>query len=162
MNKEAQEIITNLGLEPLPNEGGYYRRTWTGSAETKDNPRPIGTAIYFLITPDEFSALHCLKSDEIWHHYAGDPVELVQLNPSNQAVRKDVLGHDMQAGQIPQIVVGAGCWQGARLAVEHQGWALLGCTMTPGWAEGDFTLGKRETLLKMFPEATLVIRGLTR
>ncbi len=162
MNNEAQQIITTLGLEPLPNEGGFYRRTWTGPATSKDDPRAIGTAITFLITPGEFSALHRLETDEVWHFYAGDSVELVQLDASDQTVRKDVLGSGLTAGQIPQIVVPAGIWQGARLAADHKGWALLGCTMAPGWNEREFTLGNRESLLERFPQAAPEIHGLTR
>lgn len=162
MNNEAQQIITRLRLKTLPNEGGYFRRTWAGTACSKGNPRPIGTAIIFLITREEFSALHRLETDEVWHFYAGDPVELVQLDASNQTVRKDVLGSDIHSGQTPQIVVQAGIWQGARLATGNQGWALLGCTMSPGWDEREFTLGHRESLLKLFPNAAAKIHGLTR
>ena len=162
MNDEAHQIITQLGLEPLPNEGGYFRRTWTGPASSMDNPRPIGTAIYFLITPKEFSALHRLETDEVWHFYAGDPVELVQLDTSSQVVRKDVLGSNILAGEISQIVVPAGVWQGARIVEANQGWALLGCTMAPGWDEREFTLGNRESLREVFPDAASEIHGLTR
>lgn len=162
MNDEAQQIITKLGLDPLPNEGGYFRRTWTGPAVFKDNCRPIGTAIIFLITPEEFSALHRLATNEVWHFCAGDPVELVQLDASSQAVRRDVLGSDILAGQIPQIVVPAGIWQGARLVTKDQGWALLGCTMAPGWDDREFRLGNRESLLETFPNASPEIHGLTR
>jgi len=162
VNNEAQQIINELGLEALPTEGGYYRRTWTGPASSKNNPRPIGTAITFLITPSEFSALHRLETDEVWHFYAGDPVELVQLDATNQTTRKDILGSDIAASQLPQIVVRAGMWQGARVAAENQGWALLGCTMSPGWDEREFTLGNRESLLEIFPHAAAEIHGLTR
>jgi uncharacterized protein len=162
MNNEAQQIITRLRLKTLPNEGGYFRRTWTGTACSKGNPRPIGTAIIFLITREEFSALHRLETDEVWHFYAGDPVELVQLDAANQNMRKDILGGDTLAGQISQIVVSGGAWQGARLAAEKQGWALLGCTMSPGWDQREFTLGDREFLLELFPNTAPEIHGLTR
>ena len=162
MRDEAQQIITKLGLEPLPNEGGYYRRTWTGPAVSKDNRRPMGTVIYFLITPEKFSALHRLETDEVWHFYAGDPVELVQLDPSSQAIQKDILGSDILGGHIPQIVVSAGVWQGARLTSVNQSWALVGCSMAPGWDEREFTLGNRESLLESHPNAAPEIHGLTR
>lgn len=162
MNDEAQQIIAKLGLESLPHEGGYFRRTWTGPAGDQDQQRPTGTAIYFLITPEEFSSLHRLETDEVWHFHAGDPVELVLLDADSQSVRKTILGSNILAGQMPQLVVPAGVWQGARLAVVQQGWALLGCTMAPGWDEREFTLGDRDALLKIFPAAAELIHRFTR
>ena len=103
-----------------------------------------------------------MATDEIWHVYAGDPVELVQLDTSTREMHKDLLGNDVLMGQSPQIVVKAGQWQGARLFQENKGWALIGCTMAPGWDQREFTLGHRESLLKAFPQAATEIHGLTR
>lgn len=159
----AAEIIDLLKLEPLPNEGGFFRRTFT-SAAVVASERAAGTAIYFLITPDGFSALHRLETDEIWHFYAGDPVEHVMFGDPVVPDCKIILGPDLAAGQRPQLIVSPRCWQGARLAPGPQvnGWALLGCTMSPGWDEREFRLGDRAELLARFPERSADIRALTR
>ena len=125
--------------------------------------RTTGTAIYFLITRDSFSALHRLASDEIWHFYLGDPVRLVQLIPAGGPPKLVTLGSDLGAGQIPQQVVPGGTWQGAQLVeASPRGWSLLGCTMTLGWDDRDFTLGERASLLADFPAAAEWITRLTR
>lgn len=162
MNEDAQRIITKLGLSPLPDEGGFYRQTWAGPPCGDDRAQPVGTAIYFLITSKDFSALHRLETDEIWHFYAGDPIKLVQLNGRDQSARQDIMGSDILAGQVPQVIVRAGVWQGAELAAVNLGWALVGCTMAPGWSEQGFTLGQRETLRAAFPEEAADICRLTR
>jgi predicted cupin superfamily sugar epimerase len=125
--------------------------------------RSTGTAIYFLITANDFSALRRLEVDETWHFYAGDPVRLVQLSPEHPDGRVVTLGPDVLAGQTPQQGVSAGTWQGARLEDGGtRGWALLGCTMVPGWVEQEFTLGARTGLIAEFPGAAAEIARLTR
>ena len=162
MNARAQEIIDRLGLVPLPLEGGFFRRTWTGPARGAGG-RTAGTAIYFLITETGFSALHRLGMDEVWGFHSGDPVEHVQLAPGDAAPRATILGADLTAGQVPQLVVPGGVWQGARLApAAASGWALLTCFMAPGWDEREFTLGERAELRREFPAAAQWIEGLTR
>jgi uncharacterized protein len=99
-NSEASALIARLGLQPLPHEGGYFARTWT-SRDTLANGRPIGTAIYFLLTPGAFSALHKLDADELWHFHAGDPVEHVQLLVPPTAAQHTLLGPALEAGQLP-------------------------------------------------------------
>lgn len=155
MNPEAKKIIGALGLEPLTHEGGFFRQTWRSAA---------GSAIYFLLTPEDFSAFHRLRrTDEVWHFYAGDPVEHVTLAPANGVVRVTTLGAKVLAGAVPQFVVPAGVWQGARLAPGGpQGWALLGCTLAPAWNENDFELAERVAFLRAFPGAAEQIRALTR
>jgi uncharacterized protein len=156
-------MITSLGLSPLPREGGYFRQTWRSAA---------GSAIYFLLTPDDFSALHRLgNTDEVWHFYAGDPVEHAMLGAGDAAARLTILGNNVLAGETPQLVVPAGVWQGARLvpggghglsAALRAGWALVGCTLTPAWDDDDFELGKRTALEREFPAAASLIEALTR
>ncbi len=163
-NAAARALIARLGLEPLPHEGGYFARTWT-SRETVGSGRPAGTAIYFLLTPDDFSALHLLDADELWHFHAGDPIEHVQLAPDAgpSGCRVAVLGTSFDRGHVSQLIVQAGIWQGARLAPgATRGWALVSCTMSPGWLETGFTLGKRAELLAGFPQSAALIRALTR
>jgi len=166
MNAEAEKIIALLGLAPLPHEGGFFRRTWT-SPTTLPDGRAAGSAIYFLLTPGDFSALHRLQTDEAWFFHAGDPVEHVQLIPDGRTTRVALLGSDPLAGFVPQLIVPAGVWQGARLAPPNgaqpmHDWALVSSTMAPAWDEREFELGGRAELLCEFPEAADLIRALTR
>lgn len=162
----AAALIARLGLQPLPHEGGYFARTWT-SRETLLNGRPTGTAIYFLLTRDSFSALHRLDADELWHFHAGDPIEHLQLSPTQpdapDSVRLLQLGAHLDAGQIPQLAVPSGVWQGARLSADARlGWALVSCTMSPGWDETGFELADRKTLHAFYPAHIGLISSLTR
>jgi uncharacterized protein len=169
MNAGAEKVVQQLGLVPLPGEGGYFARTWLSPGASRG--RRAGSAIYFLLTTDDFSALHRLRTDEIWHFYAGDDVEHVHLNPRDGTVRTTVLGVDILAGQLPQLVVPAGHWQGARLVMGAKaskpgairaGWALLGCTLAPAWDPNEFELGQRSRLVREFPSAAALVRALTR
>jgi len=156
----AAEIIALLKLEPLPNEGGFFRRTYTSTA-TLPGGRPVGTAIYFLLTPEGFSALHRLLTDEVWHFHAGAPIEHLMLDPASGRGTRTIIGSDLPGGQQTQRTVPGGVWQGARLATGGA-WALVGCTMSPGWDEREFTLGERNVLITRFPEWAGDIRALTR
>lgn len=167
-------MIAALELAPLPREGGYFRQTWTtrrGPPAGDSEERSAASAIYFLLTLHDFSALHRLRGEEVWHFHAGDPVEHVQLDASAAAARVVRLGADVLGGEVPQLVVPAGAWQGARLAgwpagglAEDvpRGWALLSCIMVPGWDERDFELGERAALEREFPAEAELIRALTR
>ncbi|WP_430472981.1 cupin domain-containing protein [Thalassospira lucentensis] len=158
------DLIAKLGLQPHP-EGGYYAETFR-SFETC-NPgnrylgvRSTGTAIYYLLTPDTFSGMHILTSDEIFHHYLGDAVEQLQL--FDDGTHKLVeIGSDLLAGQIPQMVVPKNVWQGARLKPGGK-FALLGCTVAPGFDFADFSMGKRAALGSKWPAASDMIAALTR
>lgn len=161
---DVENIIQRFGLQPLEPEGGYFSRTWTASNGGD------GTAIYFLLTSATFSAFHRLKADEIWHFYAGDPVEHWQLQPGREPLRV-VLGNELLGPEPeqPQLVVPAQIWQGARLAPpannrsSRRGWALLGCTLCPGWRDqGFFELGSRADLCQAFPDASPLVVSLTR
>jgi predicted cupin superfamily sugar epimerase len=156
----ADEIIRLLGLECLPEEGGFFRETWRSTFAC--GHRASGTAIYYLITdgPDGFSAFHSLGFDELYHFYAGDPVELHLLEPGRPAALS-MLGIDFAAGQRPQVLVPAGSIQGARMAGGGR-WALLGTTMAPGYDPSDFRLSRRDELLAAYPESALLIEALTR
>jgi predicted cupin superfamily sugar epimerase len=181
VNAEAQKIVATLGLAPLAHEGGYFRQTWRSEA---------GSAIYFLLTPEDFSALHRLRrADETWHFYAGDTVQHAMLGAGDAAARLTTLGSDVLAGETPQLLVPAGVWQGARLVPGggpdglaglppsprlrragtagpstslRAGWALVGCTLTPAWDDKDFELAGRAALEREFPGAAALIRALTR
>ena len=166
----ADEIIEFLSLQPLPVEGGYFRQSYRASESISANAlparygrdKPICTAIYYLLTsdPDSFSALHRLPSDEIYHFYLGDPVEMLVLYPNGESAVVG-LGPDLRAGQRVQFVVPAGVWQGSRLAAGGT-FALLGTTMAPGYDEADYTGGERGALSERYPDRGDLIRELTR
>jgi uncharacterized protein len=162
MNAEAAHLISRLGLAPLPLEGGFFAPTWT-SAHKGPGGRALGSAILFLITVEDFSALHRLGTDEIWHFHAGDPAELTVLDGVGGTGLSYILGPDVAGAHVPQAVVQAGSWQGARLvAGGARGWALFGCTLSPAWDETEFELGRRADLLRAFPGQAAVIGSLTR
>ena len=156
------EIKALLKLEPHPVEGGFFRRTYT-SAGTVELPRGVraqGTAIYYLLEPGTFSEMHVLDSDETFHFYLGDPVEMLQLYPDGRSAIF-TLGPDLQAGQHVQLVVPAGVWQGTRL-VDGGKVALLGCTVTPGFDFADYRNASFAELASKWPGEAERIRKVTR
>jgi predicted cupin superfamily sugar epimerase len=158
----ADEIKALLKLEPLPVEGGFFRRTYA-SGEIVDlprGPRPLGSAIYYLLESGSFSEMHLLASDEIYHFYLGDPVEMLQLFPDGSSAVV-TLGQDLAAGQRGQLVVPAGVWQGARLIGDGKV-ALLGCTVTPGFDFADYRGASYVELAAKWPAEATNIRALTR
>jgi predicted cupin superfamily sugar epimerase len=148
-----------LGLVPHPVEGGYFVETYR-SAEPGARGRSAGTAIYYLLTPDTFSAMHRLASDEIFHFYLGDPVEMLQLWPDGSH-RVVVIGPDLESGQRPQVIVPRGIWQGAHLRPGGR-FALLGTTVAPGFDYADYETATRPALLSTHPAARDLITALTR
>ncbi len=165
---QAAELISLLRLEPFPEDGGWFRQTYK-SVKTlpgrfvspeKDGVRSFATSIYYLVTPESYSALHRVSSDEIFHFYMGDPVEMIQIPPDGKLGRF-TLGPDLRAGQEPQLAVAAGVWQGTRL-LDGGKWALLGCTVAPGFEFIDFELGKRDALQRQFPKCAAEIERFTR
>jgi uncharacterized protein len=158
----AEEIKTLLNLQPHPVEGGWFRRTYTSAVSVAllGGVRPYGTAIYYLLEEGTFSEMHVLASDEIFHFYLGDPVEMLQLHPDGGS-RVVTLGPDLAAGQHVQLVVPAGGWQGTRL-VGGGKVALLGCTVTPGFDFADYRSGKCEELDAGWPAEAARIKALTR
>jgi len=158
----ADEIKKLLKLEPHPIEGGWFRRTYTsaGTVELPRGARAQGTAIYYLLEPGTFSEMHVLDSDEIFHFYLGDPLEMLQLRLDGSSAVL-TLGSDLQAGQQVQVVVPAGVWQGTRLAGDGKV-ALLGCTVTPGFDYADYRNGSADELIAKWPDQAERIRALTR
>ncbi len=164
----AEDIIRTLGLKPHPAEGGYFAEIYR-SGETVDGdalpprygaPRALATAIYYLLTPDTFSCMHRLASDEIFHFYAGDPVEMLNLEPTGPG-KVIMLGSDLTAGMRPQVVVPRGVWQGSRLAPGGE-FALLGTTVSPGFEFEDYQAGDRDALCRAYPDFKEMITALTR
>jgi predicted cupin superfamily sugar epimerase len=158
----ADQIKTLLNLQPHPVEGGFYRRTYTSASalELPRGIRPAGTAIYYLLEQGAFSEMHVLDSDEIFHFYLGDAVEMLQLHPDGRSALI-ILGSDLQAGQHVQLAVPAGVWQGTRL-IGNGSVALLGCTVTPGFDFADYRNAGYGELVEKWPEAAERIRTLTR
>jgi predicted cupin superfamily sugar epimerase len=158
----VQIIINSLGLQPHPLEGGYFRETYRcpESLTRPQGSRSLGTAIYYLLTPETFSALHRLPTDEIFHFYLGDPVRMLQLHPDG-SWQWFVLGSEVLAGHHPQLVVPGGVWQGSYL-LEGGRFALLGTTMSPGFDAADYEAGNREQLIQTYPKCTDGICRLTR
>ena len=166
-NNNSRHWIEKLRLEPHP-EGGYFRQTYRSDVMIAREALPPGfagaraasTAIYFLLDGENFSAFHRLRSDEVWHFYAGSPlvVEVIEPAGSRSSI---LLGDDAGAGQVFQAVVPAGCWFASHVA-NWKGWALVGCTVAPGFDFEDFEMAKREELVRKFPRHRELIERLTR
>jgi hypothetical protein len=164
---DAREWITRLGLQPHP-EGGFFRETYR-AAETIarahlpsrfSGDRAFSTAIYFLLEGRDFSALHRICQDEMWHFYDGCPLLVSSISPEGtlSVVR---LGRDMRAGEVLQAVVPAGYFFGARPS-DPDSYSLAGCTVAPGFNFADFELPTRAELAARFPQHAAVIQQLTR
>jgi uncharacterized protein len=162
MNDKIMSIITCLEMQRHP-EGGYYRETFRAplilSGLPHAVPRNASTAIYFLLPAGSLSAFHRVRSDEVWHHYDGDPIAL-HIIDGDGAYEMILLGHNLPAGERPQAVVPADTWQ----AAEPLGstFSLCGCTVAPGFDFADFELAKRNELAEQFPERAAIITRLTR
>lgn len=159
----AEKIIKQLNLQRHPQEGGYYRRTFTDSYQIKMPDgllRNASTCIYYLVTPDEFSTLHQLTSSEIFHFYMGDPVEMIQIDPKGKLTTY-ILGSNFLHGEVQQVIVPPKTWQGARLIGDGK-WALFGCTTVPGFEFKDFISGDRDALSNYFPQHKKTIERFTR
>ncbi|MBT2421905.1 cupin domain-containing protein [Streptomyces sp. ISL-22] len=153
-----EDLVAHYALEPIPREGGLFRRTWAGP-ELPDG-RPQGSAIVVLLTSDDFSALHRLPSDEIWHFYLGDPLELLLLAPDGTS-RTAVLGPRLLDGQHIQFTVPAGTWMGARV-VRGGSWTFFGCTMAPGFTYEGYEHGDVAELTARYPSEAARIAQLCR
>lgn len=160
------DLFRILNLKPLTQEGGFFAETYR-SSETidarllnlgHDGVRSLSTAIYYLLTPTSLSALHKVPGDEMFHFYAGDPVEMLELHPDGSS-RTIVLGPDIQLGMKFQHLVPGGIWQGSCLVPGGE-YALLGTTMAPGFDYADFVKGNVDELIRKYPEQAANIREL--
>jgi predicted cupin superfamily sugar epimerase len=162
-----QQLIDRYGLEPHP-EGGWYRQTYKCEEQIAagalpgrfGGARPFSTAIYFLLAQDNFSAFHRIKSDECWHFYAGDPLEVLVIYPDG-TLQTTLLGQDIYAGQLFQYVVPANCWFASRPGAGSR-YSFVGCTVSPGFDFADFELAAADDLVQQFPQQEKLIRQLTR
>ncbi len=167
----AQTLIDHHGMARIPHEGCWFAISYQSPlqlpAETlPDNfgnaPRLAGSAIYALVTREDFSAMHRLTQDEIWHFYLGDPIELLLLHPdgSNNVI---LLGPDIVAGQHLQFTVPAGVWMGARpLRDAEDAYSFFGCTLCPAFENRDYEPGERSKLQARYPTQAGLIQELTR
>jgi uncharacterized protein len=153
----AKQIIEILGLEPLDQEGGFFCQVYKSKGRIPRSALPFhrsdhayATSIYYLVTPESFSKLHRLPQDEIFHFYMGDPVEMLQLEKGKPPLHVTI-GTDLAKGQRPQVVAPGNVWQGTRLLPGGK-WALLGCTVSPGFEYEDFEIKTRADLRELFPE----------
>lgn len=163
----VDQIKALLSLEPHPAEGGFFVETYRSEERLPAEALParyggaraLGTAIYYLLTPEAFSAMHRLASDEVFHFYLGDPVEMLQLFPDGSG-KVVTLGTDLLGGMRPQVVVPRGVWQGARL-VPRGRFTLLGTTVAPGFDLADYEHARRADLLGSHPTFRDLILSLT-
>ncbi len=156
MHPRAAALVRELRLQPHP-EGGHFAETFRSSRKVHAagdvRPRAAMTSIYFLLAAGETSRWHRLDADELWHFHEGEPVELFLLDASAQILTRTRLG-PVSAGTAPMRVVPAGSWMAARPAGDY---ALVGCTVGPGYEAEGFALMKDAPdlaveLARRFPE----------
>ncbi|MCO6047978.1 cupin domain-containing protein [Aeoliella sp. ICT_H6.2] len=167
MPLSQEQWIEALSLAPHP-EGGWFREAYRASEsiprdalpERFTGERSFSTSIYYLLGPGDFSALHRIRQDELWHFYDGSPLLVEVIHPDGRAEQLK-MGRDLSAGQTPMGVVPAGSWFGAHVATED-GYSLVGCTVAPGFDFEDFEMPSRAELLEQFPSHRKLIERLTR
>lgn len=161
----ANFLVEKYQLVAHP-EGGYYKETYksdllinSGSLPSNfDGERVCSTAIYFLLEKGQFSAFHKIKSDECWHFYAGDSLDIFVLH-QNGNLEIVTLGNDIASGCVFQYVVPANCWFASRPAVNSD-FSFVGCTVAPGFDFRDFELAKKEELELQYPGYKSIIEEL--
>ncbi len=165
---QAEQLISSLRLAPHP-EGGFFRETYRAAGTIArhalpdgfDGDRVFSTSIYYLLQGGQVSMLHRIRSDEVWHFHMGDALELIDITPQG-VLTATVLGHDVANGHTLQSVVPAGRWFGARLArPARDAFALVGCTVAPGFDFADFEMADRDTMLDAFGRHDAVIKAMT-
>ena len=167
MKSTVKNMIDTLELLPHP-EGGYFKETYRSLGEIGqeslgqeyESSRNYSTCIYFLLTSDNFSALHRIKQDEIWHFYDGSPIRLHMISASGVHTEQ-IIGRDLDKGELPQFVVPGGYWFGAEV-VNADSYSLVGCTVSPGFDFNDFELKSKDDLSELFPQQADIIAKLTR
>lgn len=165
--KSADYWIQQLKLEKH-SEGGYYTRVYTSGFQLKqtslpnnfNGERPVCTHIYYLLQRNEFSAFHRIQSDELWHFYDGEFLKIFEINQDG-SLTEHLLGTDSENGQLPFCVIKAGNWFAAEL-LPNSDYALVGCTVSPGFDFAEFELAKREKLLFQYPQHKDLIERLTK
>jgi hypothetical protein len=167
IENDAKRWIEKLQLEAHP-EGGHFRQTYKAQLMLPQTALPAefagaraaSTAIYFLLEGLNFSAFHRLRSDEVWHFYAGEALLVHVIEPEGNywAIR---LGRDLESGQVLQAVVPAGCWFASHVA-DWKSFAVVGCTVAPGFDFADFEMAKGSELVERYPQHRELIERLTQ
>ncbi len=156
----AEQIIQHLKMQKHP-EGGAFVETYRSSLSAEfisfTGKRSSSTGIYFLLQQGEISAFHRIKSDEMWHFYHGDPLEVVEITPEGKIIRT-TLGRDLISGESFQYTVKAGHWFASHSLGDF---SLVGCTVAPGFDFQDFELAERGSLANAFPEHQELITKFT-
>jgi len=155
-----KDIIEELQLQPHP-EGGFYAETYRSSAFTLNQngeKRNVSTAIYFLLHDAEKSNFHRIQSDELWFFHQGDPIEIVTIQDGK--ARSIILGNSIEKGELPQATIPANTWFGSKLK-DGKGYALVSCTVAPGFDFLDFELAEREKMVNEFPNLRALIEEFT-
>ncbi len=163
---KIDQLVQKHQLQPHP-EGGFYRETYRSALTIAQEALPApfktnfsaSTAIYFLLTADNFSALHRIPQDELWHFYAGDPLEIHIIYPNGKYEVLEV-GNPLD-GFNPQAMVPANCWFGSRVQSGGQ-YSFVGCTVAPGFNFSHFEMARANTLQETFPQHRQIISELTR
>jgi predicted cupin superfamily sugar epimerase len=163
--KNAVYWIKHLQLSPHP-EGGYYKETFRSNEQIEKNslprrfmgPRSFSTAIYFLLRSSDRSVFHRIKSDELWHFYAGSVIEIFVLHDGKLQVFK--LGSNLEQNESLQIVIPAESWFAAKVS-QPDTYTLAGCTVAPGFEFEDFEIANRDELVNQFPNEKGIIFALT-
>lgn len=159
MHREAARLVKKLGLEKHP-EGGYFRQTYRSDTivniEGYEGPRNISTAIYYMLAGGQFSAFHRIRSDEIWHYYAGGSITLYAIGSDGKLSRTKI-----GRGGTPQAAIKAGTWFAAALDSKRS-YCLLGCTMSPGFDYRDWELARRDELIKTYSQHKKIIERYTK
>ena len=161
------DLIKRYSLQPHP-EGVYYTSTYQASMllSQQDLPsvfkgdRPVSSAIYYLLEKGDFSSFHRIASDECWHFYSGDALEVIEIDKNGNEI-KTKLGGDTSHGECFQYTVKAGHWFGSRVYPGGT-YSLVGCTVSPGFDFRDFEMAKRDALLSAYPSLSSIIKELTR
>jgi predicted cupin superfamily sugar epimerase len=168
MHAAARAIIDRFKMERIPQEGAWFAPSYRSDESTLiagttryAGRRDAWSAIYCLQTRDDFSGLHRLASDELWHFYDGHPIELLLLHPDGRG-ELAVLGRDLAAGQRPQLLVPRGVWQASRPLGGDDAWTFFGNTLAPGFEYADFEIGYRDELQARYPAFVASIAELTR
>ena len=165
----AQALITHLHMEKIPHEGPWFVQTFKGNDRAGGDPatgaageRRAYSAIYLVMTHQDFSAMHRLATDEIWHFYGGDPARLLLLYPDGHGETR-IWGGNVLAGEEPQILVPRGTWMGAMPAgVAATAYSFGGNTLSPGFDYTDYEQGYRDELIARYPQFARQITELTR
>ena len=163
MNKYAKFWIKKLNLSKHP-EGGYFAESYKSDKIIRlsgyDGARSACTAIYYLLTGNQFASFHIMKSDEIWHFYSGSSMTLYIID-SKGKLKEAFLGPNISKGETFQLTIKSGCWFAASLN-EKRSYSLVGCTVSPGFEYKDWEIGNRKRLAELYPQHKQIIERYTK